>query len=194
MADLVPKQLETLKRIDPDAKKVGVFNEGFKIPGADAPGTFVLNALREHVSTFGLELVEYSTDVTPDGDLDKAFSDIANNIKSGDIDATYHIPGHFLVYQDVNEVDIAKRLGIPTMMPVMEEVESSEGLFSVSADSFEVGKQAAVMADKIFRGIHPSQVPSELPRKNIFTLNITGAKELGIEIPQDIIDLADVKL
>ena len=193
MADLVPKQLEILKRVNPDAKRIGVFNEGFKIPGNDAPGTFVLEALRKHTPTFGLELVEYSTQVPPGPGLDKAFTDVANNIKPGDINATYHIPGHFLVYQDVNEVDLGKRLGIPALMPIMEEVESSGGLFSVSGDSFEVGRQTAVMADKIFRGTHPSQIPSEMPRKDIFTLNITGARQLGIEIPQDILDLADVK-
>lgn len=193
MADMVPKQFEIFKRINPLAKRIGIFTDGFHIPFPDAPGTYVLRALREHASEFGFELVEYSTSVTPDGDLEKAFTQIASSINPGDIDAIYHIPGHFLVYQDINEVELGKRLGIPNIMPIVEEVESAGGLFSVSADGFDVGGQAAVMADKIFRGTHPSDIPSERPRKNVMTINLTGALELGIKIPQEIIDLADTK-
>lgn len=193
MAHLVPKQLEIFKRINPNAKRIGIFTDGFHIPFPDAPGRYVLEALRTQTPEFGLEIVEYKTAITPDGDLDKAFADAANSIKPGDIDAIYHIPGHFLVYQDVNEVELAKKLGIVNIMPIVEEVESSGGLFSVSSDGFEVGKQAAIMADKIFKGTRPTDIPSELPRKNTMTLNLTAAEGLGLEVPQDIIDLADTK-
>lgn len=193
MADLVPKQLEIFKRINPNAKRIGVFNDGFRVPAKEASGYFVFAELQKHAPKFGLQLVEYNTNVPPGPDLDKEFTRIGNTIKPGDIDAIYHIPAHFISYQDVNEVSLGRKLKIINIMPIQEEVESSGGTFAISADSFEVGKQTAVMAEKIFRGIHPSDIPSEMPRKNIFVINVTELKELGINAPQEILDLADIK-
>lgn len=189
---LVPLQLDFLKRISPNTKKLGLFTDGFKIP--KGPGDFVLAALQKHAPEFGITLVEYKTTVLPGPELKKAWMDIANRIKPGEIDATYHIPGHFVDGQDAEEVRLGLRLKAISVMPIREETEASKGSFAYGPDSFEIGKQAAVMADKIFRGIKPTDIPSEYPRKNTLVVNLKNAAEIGITIPDSVLAITDVKL
>lgn len=192
MDEVVPLQLHLLKRMKPDMKRLGLFTDGFKIP--QGPGDFVLRALYEYAPEFGITIVEYKTEIPPGPELEKEWRRIADRITPGEIDAIYHIPGHFILYQDVDETKLGQRLKIPNVMPILEEVGSSEGLFSYGADSIEVGRQAAAMVDKIWRGASPSDIPSESPRKNIFELNVRIAQKIGLDIPESILAAADRKV
>lgn len=188
MAEVIPKQLDFLKQINPDAKRVGIFGKGFHVP--QGPGRFAIDALREHAPEFGLRVVEYTTDAPPGPQNEAEFRRIASTIKRGDVDAIMHIPGHYIANQDELETEVGKRIGAINVMPIAEEVETG-GLFSYSADSVDVGRQAAVMVDKILRGVAPSQIPIEYPRRDTLSINMKTAREAGITIPPSVLNVVD---
>lgn len=189
MSELVPKQLEFLKQISPNMKKIAIYGKGFHVPGG--VGALVVEALNEQAPKFGLTVIEYTTDVSPGPNLEAEFERIASAIKPGDIDAQMHIPGHFIADQHHLEIAHAKRLKIPTAMPILEEMEAG-GLYSYAADLFAVGEQASVMADKIFKGTNPSNIPIEFPKKNILGINIKAEKETGVIIPDSMKAIASM--
>lgn len=190
-AELVPKQLEFLRRLSPYIKKIGIFSDGFYVSAG--PGKLIITTLKEHASRFGFTIVEYTSDAKPGSELSRDFNRIAAAIKKGDIDALMHVAAHFLTDQQLREVDIAKRLNIPTFMPILEEVEEG-GLFSYSADLFAVGEQAAGIADKIFKGTKPADIPIEFPNKNILSFNLKTAREAGITIPESLLVISEIKI
>jgi putative tryptophan/tyrosine transport system substrate-binding protein len=65
------------------------------------------------------------------------------------------------------------------------------GLMSYGPDLDECFERAAAMVDHIFKGIKPSQLPFEQPKRYRFMINIKTAKSLGIEIPPTVLAIAD---
>ena len=52
-------------------------------------------------------------------------------------------------------------------------------------------RRAADIADKILRGTKPRDIPVEQPTKFDLVINLTTAKELGLQIPDRLLALAD---
>ncbi len=185
--DLVQRHMEFLKQISPNAKKLGIFAKGFQIP--DLAGEYY-SVVKEEAPKFGFEIVEYTTDAPPP-QAKAEFERITAAIKKGDIDAMMHIGGHFYVTQEVGESNLAKRLGIP-MATNYEDIPRG-GHFTYANGTFDSGEQAAVMADKIFKGAKPSEIPVEYALKSKLSLHLGRAREAGITFPESMLFLAEVK-
>ena len=65
------------------------------------------------------------------------------------------------------------------------------GLASYSANLYELGRQAARLADKILKGATAGDVPVEQPTKFELAINLRAAKALGIKVPNSILLRAD---
>jgi len=70
-------------------------------------------------------------------------------------------------------------------------VETAAALMSYGADEDAPWRHAAALADKIFKGTKPADIPVERPTKLEFWINLKTAKLMGIEIPEKVIALAD---
>jgi putative ABC transport system substrate-binding protein len=65
------------------------------------------------------------------------------------------------------------------------------GLMSYGPDLKESFERAASMADRIFKGAKPSDLPFEQPTRYLFAINLKTAKSIGLEIPPTVLALAD---
>jgi len=65
------------------------------------------------------------------------------------------------------------------------------GLASYAANTYELGKQAARMVDKILKGTRPAELPVEQSTKFELVINLKTAKALGLTIPQSVLLRAD---
>jgi len=66
-------------------------------------------------------------------------------------------------------------------------------LVGYAADISTMGKQAARLADQIFKGIEPADLPVETPEIYRF-LNLETARLIGLKVPEQALRLADVLL
>jgi putative ABC transport system substrate-binding protein len=88
----------------------------------------------------------------------------------------------------INALALAARL--PTMSNVGEYVEGG-GLMSYGPSIPDLFRRAAEIVDKILHGTKPADIPVEQPTKFDLVINLKTAKALGLEIPHNLLVIAD---
>jgi len=176
--ELVPKRMEIFRELIPGLKRVLV---PYDATNPDAVAQLAVH--REAARRLGLTLVE-----RPVSGEEEARAAITG-LRKGEADGifvprflTSNIPGFIL--------EMAPRGVMPTMFHVPFFVERG-GLASYSANSYELGKQAARLVEKILKGAKPADLPVEQPTKFELVINLKTAKTLGLTIPPTILLRAD---
>ena len=178
-ADLIGKRLDLLRLVVPGLRRLAIMAN-------------VDNALTV------LEMGEVRAKA-PSAGLDEAATveirradDIAPAIErlKGNADALY-VCADGLVNSNrirLNALALAARL--PTMHGLREYLEAV-GLMSYGANIPDLFRRAAEFVDKILRGTKPADIPVEEPTKFDLAINLTTAKALGLEVPHNLLVLAD---
>jgi ABC-type uncharacterized transport system substrate-binding protein len=65
------------------------------------------------------------------------------------------------------------------------------GLMAYGPNRDSIGKKLAAYIDKIFKGAKPADMPVEQPTKFDLIINLKTAKTLGLNIPTNLLVLAD---
>ena len=65
------------------------------------------------------------------------------------------------------------------------------GLMSYGADFKESFERAAALVDRIIKGAKPADLPFEEPTRYLFVVNLKTAKSIGLELPPNLLALAD---
>jgi putative ABC transport system substrate-binding protein len=79
-------------------------------------------------------------------------------------------------------------------VPAIYEFDSlvrEGGLMSYGADLKESFERTAAMADRIFKGAKPGDLPFERPTRYLFVINLKTAKSIDLEFPPTLLALAD---
>jgi putative tryptophan/tyrosine transport system substrate-binding protein len=87
-------------------------------------------------------------------------------------------------------VALAARHRLPAIYsdPVLAK---SGGLLSYSPDRIDLFRRAASYVDRILRGEKPADLPVQQPTKYQLTVNLKTAKALGLDVPPQLLALAD---
>jgi putative tryptophan/tyrosine transport system substrate-binding protein len=78
----------------------------------------------------------------------------------------------------------------PTIFPLREFVQA-KGLMSYGPNFPSLWAHTADIVDKILRGTKPADIPVEQPTKFDLVINLTTAKALDLNIPPNLLSLAD---
>lgn len=182
-AEILGKRLEVLIKIAPQVKRIWV---GYDQNNPNtAPG---LEAVRAAATSLGVQLVE-----VPATTLEDFETDLAARAKSADIglDAIVTMSdglnqgaeGHALLSQ------FAAEHKVPLCAGALDMVRQG-GLFGNSANLATMGKLAAPLADKIFKGIAPGTISVVTPEQELY-INYKVAQELGLTVPESLLNQAN---
>ena len=85
---------------------------------------------------------------------------------------------------------MAADAGLPLMSGLRRQAEAG-GLMSYGPDWLDLYRRAAILADRLFKGERPADIPIEQPSKYELFVNLKTAKALGLTIPQSLLLQAD---
>ena len=177
MGNTLPKALEWLLELAPEATKVYVpYNP------KDNVSVTSLTPLREAASALGIELVLGEV-----GSPEEAIAAIETLPE--DVGAIFFVPSPTTAPR-INDV-IGAATGHGTALGSYMSGHVEKGvLVSYTSDFSSMGKQAAGLADQVFRGTDPADLPVETG-EYFLNINLKTASALGIDIPDEILRQAD---
>jgi putative ABC transport system substrate-binding protein len=175
--DFEAKRLQLLKQAVPNATRIAFL--GMKQVWESPVGLQLQDAAR----MLGLTLIH--VEHAPDSYAD-AFARIARDRPDG-LFVAYH-PVNYANRKLIAEFAAKER--IPGIYPYREAVMIG-GLMSYSVSTTDLFHRAAGLVDKILKGAKPADIPIERPTRLELWFNLKTAKVLGLEIPRELVALAD---
>ena len=178
-AVLGAKRLELLRQLVPKVTTNGVLVYPNN-PSTEAERRDV----QEAAQAVGQQLI--ILDVSNDRDIETAFTTIVQRGAGALLVGT----GAFLNSHRERLVALAAHHGLPASYGWREAVVAG-GLMSYGASITDAYRQAGIYAGRILKGEKPADLPVMRSTKIEFVINLNTAKTLGLEIPPNLLALAD---
>ncbi|MFW5986152.1 MAG: ABC transporter substrate-binding protein [Halanaerobiales bacterium] len=179
--DMTPigKQLDLLKEIVPDAETVGViYNAG------ESNSQVQMEITEQEAKRVELEVVEATADNTS-GVMEAARS------LSDEVDAFYVFTDNTAVSALSSVVMVAEENDIPLIVGEPDSVENG-GLATEGLSYYELGYQTGEMAlDILENDADPAEMPIQSQKETKLVINEEAAENMGVDIPEDVLDRAD---
>src|SRR6516164_6686400 len=176
--DLASKRLEILREVLPGLRTLAILVD------TGAPNS-VLERGEVQTAAQTLGLVTVTSEVRRVEDIAPAFDAL-----KGRAEALCVCSSPLLTTNRIRVNNLALGMRVPTMYGFRDYIEAG-GLVSYGPNLPSLFRRAADYIDKILRGAKPSDLPVEQPTKFDFTINLTTAKILGLEIPSTLLTRAD---
>ena len=176
--DLASKRLEILRELLPSLRTLAILVD------TGSPNS-VLESGEVQTAAHTLGLTMVISEVRRVEDIVPAFDAL-----KGRAEALYVCSSPLLTTNRIRVNNLALGVPVPTMHGFREHIVAG-GLMSYGPNFPSLFRSAADYVDKILRGAKPSDLPVEQPIKFDFTINLTTAKILGLEIPPKLLARAD---
>ena len=172
------RQLEWLKKAVPSIKRVYVpYN-----PTLDS-SIAALKSTKEAATILGLELV--LSEAGTNDELTAALAALPDNV-----DSMYLLPDALVVTRIDDLVKLCISRKLPLSAPRVAHVNSG-AFVAFGSDDEAMGKQAARLADKIFKGSKPADLPVEVGEYYL-GINLKTAQAIGVTVSDEILRQATV--
>jgi putative tryptophan/tyrosine transport system substrate-binding protein len=180
--DLTVNRLELLLEMAPETERVLLLHD----PAYPA-SVSALEALEEAAPSLGVELL-----VVPLTGVADILPGLEAHTSDGnpDFDAILIMPEGFV--QSPDGWPIVANYAAEHQIPIggSADFEAEAGaIFSHIPDSYETGKLAAPLADKVFQDIPAANIPVLTPDSQ-FHVNVALANEMGLSVPDRLLSLA----
>jgi putative tryptophan/tyrosine transport system substrate-binding protein len=176
---LSTKRLELLKQTRPDIRKVAMlWNK------QDLGMTLRYQASADAAKSLGTAVLPLG--VAEPNDFGDAFTTMDREKP----DAILMVSDALTVLNRKRVFDYAATHRLPAIYESDSFVRDG-GLMSYGADFKESLGRAAALVDRIFKGARPADLPFEEPTHYLFVVNLKTAKSIGLELPPNLLALAD---
>jgi putative tryptophan/tyrosine transport system substrate-binding protein len=172
------KWLELLRQIDPQVERVGLMY----FP--EAPNIGYLKSAEAAAPLFNTKLI--GLDVHSGAEIETVLATFAAEPNSGLIVA----PNVVTFANSDLIVALTARFGLPAIYPFAFYAKAG-GLASYGFDAAEQFRQGAGYVDKILKGTKPADLPVQHPSKFELVINLNTARTLGLDVPPQLLSLAD---
>jgi putative ABC transport system substrate-binding protein len=172
------RRLEWLVRIVPTIEEIYVpYN-----PQDQSP-VLALETLSEAATKLGIELI--TCEVRNPEEIMPAIENIPE-----EADAIFFLPDSLVATRMSDLIIAAVELQLPTSGANVEIVK--DGLLtSYGMEQISSGKQAARLADQIFQGVKPADLPIEMAEFYL-AINLRTAEAIGLDISDEVLRQADI--
>jgi putative ABC transport system substrate-binding protein len=180
--DIALKRFEIMRELAPQAKRMWVpYQRGYPIVVPQ------LEALRPAAEAAGVTLIEFPADNA--AELEAELQKRAGQADPG-MDAILFVAEPLTVTPESFAVigKFAYEHKIPVGGALMAAGDYAS-IFGLNVNSFASGKQAAPLADKIFKGTPAGSIPV-VSAENYLQINYTAAQELGLAVPEGLLSQA----
>lgn len=169
----VKDQLQLIKDIVPNVKKVGVIYNSSEINSQ-----IQVDIAEEAAPQLGLEIVKMP--ITASNEVVAAAQSLV-----GKADAIY-LPTDNMVVASVSAVvKVAEDKKIPLFASEQESVKKG-AVATVGIDYYELGRTTGEMALRILKGEKPQDMPIESQEGSNIVINMQAASRMGVSIPVEI--------
>lgn len=176
----IDRQLELLKKIVPDAKRVGIV-----YASGEVNSQVQVDQAKEAAGPLGLEIQTQT--VTTVNEIQQAVEAL------GDVDAIYVPTDNMVVSGIASLVQVAEAKKIPVIAAESGTVEGG-AVATLGIDYTQLGRQTGEMALRILRdGADPATMPVETATEFTYVVNEAAAERQGATIPEDILAEAEKK-
>ena len=174
---LYGKRAELLKETILGLSRVGLlFNS--------AQSSVPLDELRNLTQTLALQF--QSLDVRSPNDFDSAF-EAATKAQTGGLIVANNSP---MTTYPKRIVELAAKSRLPAIYSD-EFSYSAGGLMAYIPSRADLFRRSATYIDKILKGAKPGDLPVEQPKKIDLLINLKAAQQIGLTIPQSVLNRAD---
>lgn len=177
--DSLGHELQLLKLIAPDARRIGVLANPHSPTAA-----IMLRILRQAAAALAAEVVP--AEASSPAEIEPAFAALAD----ARADALLVFGDGLFTSERKRLIAQAAKRHLPAVYHDHIYVEDG-GLMSYGGDFADNYRGAAVLVDKILRGAKPADLPVEEPAKFYLFINLRTADALGLTVPPLLIAQAD---
>jgi putative ABC transport system substrate-binding protein len=178
--ELSGKRLELLKEAIPKIARVAVLYD----PANQTSVREVKEILP--VSAAALNVPTQFWEVRGVDDFEKVFAALDKERSDG-----VYCAGGPLMRANANRIaDAALKNRLPSVYTNKEYVDAG-GLMSYGADLADSYRRVATYVDRILKGAKPADLPVEQPTKFELAINLKTAKQIGLTIPQRVLERAN---
>src|SRR5262249_17050660 len=143
-----------------------------------------LRGVQEAAASLGLQI--QVVNATTISEIDAAFAALARERP----DALFVAPDTFFTSRRVQLATLTARDKIPAVYGIRDFVAAG-GLMSYGTDIVGMFRQLGVYTGSILKGAKPAELPVLQSDKFELVINVQTARTLGIEVPRELLSLAD---
>ena len=178
-AELLPKRLELLSELAPQARVIAML-----VNPSDPNAERFINEMEQVARAKGvnLRILKAGTE----GEIDDAFASLVQLRADGLIVS----PNAFFVSRREQFVALASRYAVPAIYS-RRQFATAGGLISYGSSLTAVYRRMGIYVGKILNGAKPADLPVQQPSIFQLVVNLKTAKALGLTIPPSILARAD---
>jgi len=178
-AELLPKRLELLSELAPQARVIAML-----VNPSDPNAERFINEMEQVARAKGvnLRILKAGTE----GEIDDAFASLVQLRADGLIVS----PNAFFVSRREQLVALASRYAVPAIYS-RRQFATAGGLISYGSSLTAVYRRMGIYAGKILNGAKPADLPVQQPSIFQLVVNLKTSKALGLTIPPSILARAD---
>ena len=174
----VKEQLELIKEINPAVQKVGVIYNS-----SEVNSVVQVNMAKNVAPGLGINIVEAVA--TNSGEVGTAAESLV-----GKVDAIY-LPTDNTVISALRSVVRVTEDHDILLVPGEVESVANGGVATLGITYTGLGYQTGLMAAEVLRGADPATMPILGSKEFTYAVNLTAAENMGVELPQSLLDRAD---
>jgi putative ABC transport system substrate-binding protein len=178
--EVVTKRFRFLSDLVPKAARIAVLVN----PTNTATAGPTIRDVHEAATSIGLKIQIFKAATI--GEIDAVFATLGHERP----DALYVSPDAFFTSRREQFATLTARDRIPAAYSQRDFV-SAGGLMSYGTSVPDMFHQMGVYTGKILNGTRPAELPVIQPTKFEFVINLGTAKALGLQIPDELLALAD---